>query len=94
MIPGVVRRGVARPQDRGEGLTGRIREAEHRMEPEPAFVSSGPCPSLFSEWTSISDASMSNTIGVVPVVAEDRAHTVARVAAVAACKPMNVYASS
>ncbi len=39
--------------------------------------------SLFSEWTSTSDASMSNMTGSVPAVADDRDHTWARSAATA-----------
>ena len=46
MIGDVVRAGVARPQPHGQRLAGRVREAEHRMEPEPALVVRGralPC---------------------------------------------------
>lgn len=38
VIANGVRPRVARPQDRGERFAGRVSEAEHRVEPEPALV--------------------------------------------------------
>ena len=81
MIGDTVRCRVARPQDPGERFAGRIRETEHRREPEPALViRAGPGP--FSEWICTSDASMSNTTSPVPVVAAIRRHIRVRVTAV------------
>ncbi len=41
MVTGVVRGRVAGPQHRRQRLTGRVREAEHRVEPEPVLVVGG-----------------------------------------------------
>jgi hypothetical protein len=50
--------GIARTKQPRERITGAVGEAQQWMEPEPPLYL-GPVSSLFSEWISMSDASMS-----------------------------------
>ena len=47
-----------------------------------------------ARWTSISEASRSNTTGALPVVTDDRRHTSPRASATASHRPPKVVASS
>ena len=87
-----VGRRVARPQQPGERLAGRVREAEHGREPEPALVVRGGAflvlgMDVDQRRVEIQDHRR------LPVVAEDRRHTCARVSAIASHTPSSAAAS-